>query len=186
MVALQAASPTAGGVVSNTAGAWVYPAGTVLDPTVDADGDSFTVDDGDCNDADASVYPAASDTVGDGLDQSCDGVDGHDGDADGFASVTSGGTDCDDTTGEVHPGAFERCDRQANDCDQAWSPTDEDGVVTFWPLAGSTVDRTHDFAPALGGGEAWLLVQDSGTLRLCDGSMAPTCWSTATTSPSRA
>lgn len=30
----------------------------------------------DCNDTDASVYPGAPDSAGDGIDQSCDGEDG--------------------------------------------------------------------------------------------------------------
>lgn len=47
----------------------------------DADGDGFCVTDGDCNDADASVYPGANDTKGkkgrDGVDNDCDGsIDG--------------------------------------------------------------------------------------------------------------
>lgn len=38
-----------------------------------------------------------SDIVGDGVDQNCDGVDGDDSDGDGQASISSGGTDCDDS-----------------------------------------------------------------------------------------
>ena len=40
-----------------------------LDP--DRDGDGVTVADGDCDDTDASVYPGAPDTCGDGIDQDC-------------------------------------------------------------------------------------------------------------------
>lgn len=42
---------------------------------VDNDGDSFSDVDGDCNDADASIYPEAPDFPGDGVDQDCDGQD---------------------------------------------------------------------------------------------------------------
>ena len=47
----------------------------------DADGDGYTVEDGDCNDNDANVYPGANDTRGkrgrDGVDNDCnDIVDG--------------------------------------------------------------------------------------------------------------
>ncbi len=72
--------------------------------TLDLDGDGFnTCDDvdhpggGDCNDEEAWANPAITDLVGDDYDQNCDGVDGTDGDGDGYASVASGGDDCDDT-----------------------------------------------------------------------------------------
>jgi hypothetical protein len=73
----------------------------------DADPTSYTVaEDGDCDgtrkkddcdDNDASVNPDADDTVGDGVDQNCDGADGVDADGDGWASLESGGEDCDDS-----------------------------------------------------------------------------------------
>ncbi len=74
---------------------------------IDADNDGYALADGDCDDAQWSTYPGAPDTLGDGADQSCDGVDGSDGDADGFASVASGGDDCNDSDGSVFPGAPE-------------------------------------------------------------------------------
>ncbi len=40
-----------------------------------------------------------------------------DGDADGRPPVVCGGTDCDDSRGNVHPGADEICDGRDNDCD---------------------------------------------------------------------
>lgn len=42
----------------------------------DADGDTYTPNGGDCNDADPTINPAATDPFGDGIDQDCDGVDG--------------------------------------------------------------------------------------------------------------
>ena len=39
----------------------------------DSDGDGFTVEDGDCNDEDASIYPGAPEDYTDGIDQDCDG-----------------------------------------------------------------------------------------------------------------
>lgn len=41
----------------------------------DVDGDGFTVNDGDCNDNDRSIYPGASEICGDGIDQDCNGSD---------------------------------------------------------------------------------------------------------------
>ncbi len=63
---------------------------------LDGDNDGV-VEAEDCDDNDSSINPNASDDVGDGVDQNCDGIDGIDSDADGISSVESGGTDCDDT-----------------------------------------------------------------------------------------
>lgn len=73
------------------------------DLAVDADGDGYAVEDGDCNDRNPAVNPAASDIVGDLIDQNCDGIDGTDMDRDGFASEASGGSDCDDFDATVNP-----------------------------------------------------------------------------------
>lgn len=49
---------------------------TNTDPDdIDDDGDGFTENDGDCDDADPSVNPDARDTVDDGIDQDCSGAD---------------------------------------------------------------------------------------------------------------
>jgi hypothetical protein len=40
---------------------------------VDADGDGYTVAQGDCNDNDASIYPGAPDNTQDNIDNDCDG-----------------------------------------------------------------------------------------------------------------
>lgn len=41
----------------------------------DADGDGYTVADGDCNDADAAIHPGADEVKLDGIDQDCNGYD---------------------------------------------------------------------------------------------------------------
>ncbi|HNH47562.1 MAG TPA: putative metal-binding motif-containing protein, partial [Myxococcota bacterium] len=51
-------------------------------------------------------------------DQNCDGVDGVDGDQDGFAATATGGGDCDDKSALTHPGATEVAgDGVDQDCD---------------------------------------------------------------------
>ena len=69
----------------------------------DQDGDGYSVNDGDCNDLDASLNPTDAD--GDGQ-SSCDG-------------------DCNDLDATVYDGAEEICDGQSNDCQgNATQPTD--------------------------------------------------------------
>ena len=55
----------------------------------------------DCNDLDLNLNPGEPDTVGNEIDENCDGLDGVDGDGDGTPSVASGGTDCDDNNDET-------------------------------------------------------------------------------------
>jgi hypothetical protein len=52
-------------------------------------------------------------------------------DRDGFSSVATGGTDCDDGDAAVYPGALELCDGKDNDCDgldDAAEDSDSDGI----------------------------------------------------------
>ena len=42
---------------------------------VDADGDGFTPNSGDCNDSDAGINPGETDTPDNGIDEDCDGLD---------------------------------------------------------------------------------------------------------------
>ena len=94
---------------------------------LDVDGDGFSSEGGDCDDADPNIGPTATDIVGDGVDQNCDGVDGTDADGDGHASVASGGDDCDDTDGAVNPLSEEiPYDGIDNDCEGS-DLVDQDG-----------------------------------------------------------
>jgi len=108
----------------------------------------YVTNSGDCNDANASVNPGATE-ICNGVDDNCDGtVDEdcntyyRDADEDGFGdsgdSQLGGPTpppgyvasdaDCDDTNDEIYPGATEQCNGVDDDCDNA---TDE-GCVTYY------------------------------------------------------
>jgi hypothetical protein len=92
---------------------------TTSTPTVqsDRDGDGYTKEDGDCDDENALIHPAAVDLVGDKIDMNCDGIDGVDNDQDGYASAASGGEDCNDEDALINPDALEGvCNGIDDDC----------------------------------------------------------------------
>ncbi|GDX83287.1 hypothetical protein LBMAG42_50980 [Deltaproteobacteria bacterium] len=113
----------------------------------DADGDGFTEANGECDDGDSNVNPAALE-VCDGRDNDCNGSvdDGlgstfyEDVDGDGFGDPATAslacegvgvanGDDCDDADATINPAAIEVCDGDDDDCDGV----PDDGVTTqFW------------------------------------------------------
>ena len=99
----------------------------------DFDGDG-SPDVSDCRPSDPDAFPGATDPVDDGIDQNCDGIDGLDGDADGYAATSSGGPDCNDADPSVNPGATEIPDNDVDeDCDDVVlrCDVDSDGAVAI-------------------------------------------------------
>ena len=110
-----------------------------LDALTDNDGDGLSEEDGDCNDADPTVFPGADERCNE-LDDDCDAEvdegaadatrwypdadeDGYGSEADVVAScediagwLTTGG-DCDDTDAAVSPDGAETCNSTDDDCD---------------------------------------------------------------------
>ena len=101
----------------------------------DRDGDGF-VEDEDCNDNDASIFPGSAE-ICDGIDNNCDdNIDEDvtaefyaDSDGDGFGNpnisieacsepsgFVNNGSDCDDTENNSFPGGTEICDGKDNNC----------------------------------------------------------------------
>ena len=100
---------------------------------IDADNDGYaSIESGgnDCDDGDATTYPGASETDPN-IDSNCDGsfiediviVDSVDtsslvdADGDGYASIESGGNDCNDYNQTIYPGAIENWVGVDSNCD---------------------------------------------------------------------
>ncbi len=115
----------------------------------------------DCNDSDAATYPGATEVVGDGVDQSCDGAEicYLDNDNDGYrpnATATVPSTDadcgdpgealgseptgdCNDSLSSVHPGATEVADNGLDDnCNGTWGCFRDQDSDGFRPVSGGT------------------------------------------------
>ncbi|MDP2306114.1 MAG: putative metal-binding motif-containing protein, partial [Pseudomonadota bacterium] len=121
----------------------------------DADGDGYTSD-VDCDDANARIYPGATERCN-SVDDDCDGaVDEGVGsawyeDADGddygdpssvllACSEPSGyvrvGTDCDDTDASINPAAAEYCNGINDDCDGSTDESAVDARTFYWDADG--------------------------------------------------
>ena len=100
----------------------------LTDENSDEDGDGYTVcgSPADCNDGNAQVYPGATEVCGDFLDNNCDGLTDYedtvtcqctDGDGDSYLPEYCGGSDCNDGSNLVYPGADELCNGFDDNCD---------------------------------------------------------------------
>ena len=121
-------------------------------PVPDVDGDGFTVDQGDCDDADATVFPGAVEDCTDGVDNDCNGyVDTQDAnavncpvsctDADfDYYSIEGGDcgpVDCNDAEFLINPSVEEVC---GNGVDENC-----DGILAECPVV-----CTDDWTPVCG------------------------------------
>jgi len=127
----------------------------------------YTSADGDCNDLDAAISPAAIEDC-DEVDNDCDMSTDEgfpDVDGDGYSSCD----DCDDSDADAWPGAVEHCDGVDSDCD---GDASDSGIATWVNNAGVILDWTAtlsgtEAAPAV------VSMSDPGTLYLC-----PSTWYT--------
>ena len=97
----------------------------------DNDGDGYSENQGDCDDANAAVYPGATDIPENGIDEDCDGQDAVDPDStdDDGDGYTENEGDCDDANSAVYPGATDTPGNGIDeDCDgqDAVDPDDVD------------------------------------------------------------
>jgi hypothetical protein len=97
----------------------------------DTDGDGFfdeACGGQDCDDSNRAIFPGAGEHCQNGIDDDCNELadaqdplcpaDCADADSDGYYDTACGGSDCDDASSSVHPGAGEHCsDGADNDCD---------------------------------------------------------------------
>jgi hypothetical protein len=127
----------------------------------------YVADSSDCDDTDPAVNPAATETCN-GIDDDCDGATDEDDasdaltwyadtDADGYGDADSttlacnepsgfvtDDTDCDDSDGDVFPGATELCNGIDDDCDGATDEDDASDALTWY--ADSDADGYGDAA----------------------------------------
>ena len=111
----------------------VHTSWLVLSSTqVDNDGDGYTEEEGDCNDAEDTIAPDVVESYND-IDDNCNGIIDEntvasDDDGDGYSELDG---DCNDANVGVHPDAIEVCNMTDDDCngeiDDGTSCYDDDG-----------------------------------------------------------
>lgn len=116
------------------------------DIPIDFDNDGFSQLT-DCDDNDDSVFPGATETPYDGIDQDCDGFDLVDVDVDGFDSTVAGGLDCDDNNTSINPGVTEEDNGVDDNCDGVIDEGFDADVDGFTPSGGDCDDGNASINP---------------------------------------
>ncbi|MCB9758593.1 MAG: hypothetical protein H6739_02010 [Alphaproteobacteria bacterium] len=133
------------GVSSTTTAACSLPSG-------------YAATDGDCDDTDSAYNPGATPGC-DGEDYDCDGLVDNDGDGDGYADITCGGTDCDDTDASILPESNGGCAIGATCLDVLAAGFTTDDVYTIDPDGYGTGDDPVDvYCDMTTDGGGWTLV----------------------------
>jgi len=118
----------------------------------DEDQDGWSVELGDCDDADDTAFPGNTE-VCDAVDNNCDGAvdEGFDADGDGVTVCGPDGNynnaddDCDDADAEIYPAHPEECDGIDNNCDGQLSAGETDDVDgDGWPDCNDCDDSDED------------------------------------------
>ena len=121
--------------------------GGIYATLADADLDG-SYQDLDCDDADGTRYPGATEVPYDSIDQDCDGLDISDVDGDGEDSEIVGGLDCNDDDASINTSAteiwYDGVDQNCNDDDDY--DQDADGVSSDAFAGGTDCD---DLDPAV-------------------------------------
>lgn len=116
------------------------------------------VDDQDCDDTNSAIYPSATETPYNSIDEDCDGSDWRDVDGDGEDASHVGGLDCHDNDPTVNTTATETADGVDNDCD---GMVDENTIYT---------DDDHDgYAEAGGDCDDTDATISPAAVEICDG-----------------
>lgn len=128
---------------------------TIDSVDIDTDNDGYTVNQGDCDDTDAGIFPGAMEVCGDNIDQDCDGNDqicpeDIDNDGDGY---TENQGDCNDNVAEIHIGAAEICgdgiDQDCSGSDLTCPEDLDDDNDGFTENQGDCDDNDSSIAPGI-------------------------------------